>query len=76
VTLSGCRSRARNDLDVDGCTIADRIAGIAALADDQRQFVVRVRRLLHRLRDADFITGAEQRAIRRCAEQAAHAALR
>jgi hypothetical protein len=59
VTLARCDSPARNDLNADGCTIADRIAEIAAEADDHRQFVNRVRRLLIRLRDGDFITDAE-----------------
>jgi hypothetical protein len=70
VTLARCASRARNDLNADACTIADRIAEIAAEADDHRQFVNRVRRLLIRLRDGDFITDAEQQALKGCAAQA------
>jgi hypothetical protein len=69
IVLGRCDSRAGNDLDVDGCTITDRVAAIAAGAGTREQFVRQVVKLWHGLRDRQSLTRAEGKAIYRCAIQ-------
>jgi hypothetical protein len=69
VVLGRCDSGAGNDLDVDGCTITDRVAAITAGASNRGQFVGRVVQLWHELHDREFLTRAEAKAIYRCAIQ-------
>jgi hypothetical protein len=64
--LGRCDTRALNDLDVDGCTIADRLARIAAHANTRDQLVRRVLRLWRDLDERGSFTPAERGAIRRC----------
>lgn len=69
VRLGWCDTRARNDLDVDGCTIADRIARITRYAKTEDQFVRRITRLWRDLTEEEFLTPVERRAFRRCASK-------
>lgn len=76
VVLGRCKSGAINDLDVDGCTITDRIVRIARYSDTRGEFLERVRKVAGALRLAKIITREERRAIQRCAASANFAKLR
>jgi hypothetical protein len=62
VLVEACDTGVRNELDTDGCTIADRIAEIASSAKNHRQFV---RQVTHLARQG-FITANDENAIRQC----------
>ena len=70
VAIDACDSGVENDLHVDGCTIADRIAEIAAGVANHGQFVRGVVRLTNSLRRQGVITRQERQALLRCAVQA------
>jgi hypothetical protein len=70
LVIDACDSGAGNDLDVDGCTIADQIAKIAADAATHGQFVSGVAQLTNSLQQRGLITSSEKAAIQRCAAQA------
>jgi hypothetical protein len=70
VVIDTCDSGALNDLDVDGCTIADRIAAVAADAANHGQFVSGVAQLTQQLQQQRAITSSERQALLRCAAKA------
>jgi hypothetical protein len=70
VMIDACDAGVENDLDVDGCMLADRIAEIAAAAANHGQFVRGIAQLTTQLQQQGFITRDEKRALLRCAVQA------
>jgi hypothetical protein len=70
VAIDACDTGVENDLDVDGCTLADRIAEIAAAAANHGQFVRGIAQLTTQLQQQGFITRDEKQALLRCAVQA------
>lgn len=76
VKLQRCETRALNDLDVDGCTITDRIVRIAKYSDTRTEFLERVRKVSGTLVLTDLLTRPERRAIQRCAASANFVRLR
>ena len=74
--LGRCDSHAGNDLDVNGCTITDRIVKIAVRSDTRGEFLQRVRKLGNALLAREFISQPERRSIQRCAAKVNLAYLR
>ncbi len=70
VVIDGCDSGAGNDVDADGCTVSDLIAGIAAGSANHGKFVMGVASLTNSLKKAGVITNSEKDAIQDCAGQA------
>ena len=70
VVIDGCDSGVANQLDADGCTLADLIQEIAAGAANHGQFVSGVAQLANDLKKAGIITGQEKGALQSCAAQA------
>lgn len=69
VVIDGRETGAPNHQDVDGCTLADRIAQIAAGATRHSQFVRDVAELTRDYRRDNLLTRDERKAIIRAARQ-------
>jgi hypothetical protein len=70
VGLEACEVELPNTLDVDGCTVADQVASLAADATMQGQFVSGIARLTQHLGQQGLISASERQASLRCAAQA------
>lgn len=70
VVIDECETDAPNHLDVDGCTLSDLIAQVAAGAKSQKKFINGVVHLTKDLRRQNLLTRDEKQAIRDCAAKA------
>jgi hypothetical protein len=70
VVIGGCNSGVPNTFFLDGCTISDVVAHIAADARNHGAFVSGVSFFTNDLKKKGTITGAQKGAIQSCAARA------
>ena len=70
VVIDGCHTRVDNVLDVDGCTIADRLDDCAATAKNHGHYVACVTKRAKSLKAHGLITGKDQGTLVSCAAKA------
>jgi hypothetical protein len=71
VVIGGCDSGVPNTFFLDGCTISDLVAHVAADAPNHGQFVSGVSFVTNDLKKRGIITGAQKGAVQSCAARAA-----
>jgi hypothetical protein len=71
VVVGGCDSGVPNTFFLDGCTISDLVAHVAADAGNHGSFVSGVSFVTNDLKKKGVITGAQKGAIQSCAARAA-----